>query len=160
MSKLTNLLTCFASELDRLETDAYVLLKEAFAKSVTLLIDEWEDFFGITHTTDAIETRRARLLAKMRATGGQSVDYFYSLAEALGYNIYPSTTNPHIQMRPPTDVAFIAGIAKANDIVGGSDAGTVYTSIITGTSVEADTFLQELFDKYKPAHAEFIYLDS
>lgn len=158
---LYNLLTCFASELERLETSKNTIFDEMYPKTVTQMIAEFEDTFGIAHTSESISIRRARLLAKINAVGGQSIDYYYGLAENAGYNRYPSLITPHIRILTGIYQPFRAGISRAGDAVydGGSGA-SFFTWIVTGTSVESDAFLQDLFNQYKPAHTEIQFVNS
>ena len=158
---LYDLLTCFASELERLETSKNTIIDEMFPKTVTQMIDEFEDTFRIVHTSESISIRRARLLAKINAVGGQSIDYYYGLAENAGYNRYPSVVDPHIRIFTGIYQPFRAGISMAGDAVydGGSGA-SVFSWIVAGTTVESDTFLQELFNQYKPAHTEIQFVNS
>jgi uncharacterized protein YmfQ (DUF2313 family) len=162
MSNLTLLLSVFASECDRIETSAQGVTNEFFPKTVTDLIAEWETAFGIDVVTgDPIATRRARLLAKIRATGGQSIEYFYTLSEAMGYNLHPSTTDPHLRIMTGMYPPFRAGISVAGDpVYDGGTGASIFTWRVTGTDVETDTYLQEIFNKYKPAHTEIEFVNS
>lgn len=55
------------------------------------LLLEWETDYGLpdpcTPLNPTLEQRRAAVLAKMRAQGGQSIEYYVSVAAALGYAI-------------------------------------------------------------------------
>lgn len=159
---LTDLLSVFAAELSIFKNSAMDLLPESSVKTTTQLIDEWEDAFGIAHSGDGIQTRRDRVNAKQNAQGGQSVNYFYRVLSSLGYNIYPSTTNPHIRIETGTgELGFRADISQADiTVVWDTDTGVLlHTMVITGTSVESDTFLQALMATIGPAHVDIEYVN-
>jgi hypothetical protein len=159
---LTDLLTVFATELSLFKNSAMDLLPESSVKTTTQLIDEWEDAFGIPNSSDAIQTRRDRVNAKQNAQGGQSVNYFYRVLSSLGYNIYPSTTDPHIRIETGLgSLGFRADISQADiDVVQDEDSGVLlHTMRITGTSVESDTFLQALMTDIGPAHVAIEYVN-
>ena len=99
---LTILLGCIADECARFKTDAVGILPECTVKTCTQMINEWETAFGIPHSSDAIAVRRSRVNAKQNAVGGQSVKYFYRVLASYGYNVYPSTTDPHIRIQVGT----------------------------------------------------------
>jgi uncharacterized protein YmfQ (DUF2313 family) len=159
---LTDLFTVFAAELSIFKNSAMDLLPESSVKTTTQMIEEWEDAFGVAHSSDAIQTRRDRVNAKQNAQGGQSVNYFYRVLSSLGYNIYPSTTDPHIRIETGTgELGFRADISMADvDVVWDEDSGILlHTMVITGTSVESDTFLQALMATIGPAHVAITYVN-
>lgn len=162
MSTLTKLLSVFASEAERIETSANAMALEFTPGSVTDMITEWETALGITVVPgDPIGTRRGRVLAKIRAVGGQSVEYFYTLAETLGYNRYPSTTDPHIRIINNPYPPFRVGISVIGDaLYDGGTGASKFTWRVTGTGVESDSFLQGLFNLCKPAHTEIEFVNS
>lgn len=161
MSTLSKLLSVFASEVSLFEAAAAAIKAEIIPSTVTDMITEWEAALDIPTSSDAIATRRARVIAKLRAVGGQSEDYFYSIAESLGYNISPSTTDPHIEISTDNYPAFKAGLSHAGDpVYSGGSGASMFTWRVSGTSVETDAFLQEILNKYKPAHTEIEFVNA
>ncbi len=75
----------------RANGDAAALLVDAFPSTTAELLPEWESSLGLPDpcagVQPTVQTRRAQVIARLTALGGQSVDYFISLAQALGYSI-------------------------------------------------------------------------
>lgn len=160
---LNKLLSVFGMELNNIGHNMRLIFQDMLPKKVTSsMIDAWESAYGLTSDNGlTVENRRAILLAKVRATGGQSVEFFYQLAEAKGYNRHPSTTDPHIQITTGDFPAFRAGISAAGDkVYDGTTGASIYTWKVKGTSVSTDTALQSLFNQLKPAHTEIIFEDA
>jgi uncharacterized protein YmfQ (DUF2313 family) len=67
------------------------LITDAFPKTTIELLPEWEKSLGLPDIceTDAstLQSRQAAVTARFVAAGGQSIDYFVSVAAALGYTI-------------------------------------------------------------------------
>lgn len=65
--------------------------QESDPRTTVALLPEWERAFGLpdpcTPLNATLEQRRAALLAKMTATGGQSIPYYVSVAAALGFPV-------------------------------------------------------------------------
>ena len=80
-----------APSCEALNGRANNLLVDAFPSSTTELLPEWEKTLGLPDPcvgpSPTIEQRRAQVVARFTAQGGQSVDYFVSFAAALGYPI-------------------------------------------------------------------------
>jgi len=160
MSNLAELMTVFGEELARVTTRVGELLEEFFPNTATETLSEWESAWGLDDWSAHTQAeRRARLVAKVGARGGQSIDYFYTIAENLGYNRAPSTTDPHIEIIEDLYDPFRADVSQADiDAVYDQDPGTsIFTWKVAGTDVETDTVLQELFNLYKPAHTDIVF---
>jgi uncharacterized protein YmfQ (DUF2313 family) len=160
MSNLSDLMYVFGEELARANQRLVELLEEFFPNTANETLSEWEAAFGLDDwSAYTLAERRARLTAKVAAKGGQSIDYFYTIAENLGYNRYPSTTDPHIQIIEGTYYPFRADISQADiDAVYDQDIGTsAFTWRVVGTDVETDTALQEIFNLCKPAHTDIVF---
>jgi uncharacterized protein YmfQ (DUF2313 family) len=71
-----------------MDEDAVQLLVEAFPSTTTDLIDEWNATVGIPDpcfgAPENIEQNRQYIVAKLIADGGQTVDYYKSIAASLG----------------------------------------------------------------------------
>lgn len=67
------------------------LLVDAFPASPEELLPEWEQTLGLPDPcageAPTIQLRKAQVLARFTAVGGQSAAYFISLAATLGYEI-------------------------------------------------------------------------
>lgn len=67
------------------------LLVDAFPSSTIELLPEWEATLGLPDPcaglSPTIYVRRAQVVARVKALGGQSILYFIGLALALGYTV-------------------------------------------------------------------------
>lgn len=67
------------------------LLVDAFPGSTYELLPEWELTLGLpapcAGPAPTIQARRAQVVARLTATGGQSIPYFTGLAKSLGYEV-------------------------------------------------------------------------
>lgn len=88
-SVLTQLLTGIALEFSRVDARALDMIAESDPRTTTELIDDWEAFAGLPDpcVTDeqTLEQRRVALASKLLMQGGQSCEYFLSIAQNLGY---------------------------------------------------------------------------
>lgn len=84
---LGTLTPCFA----RLNARANNLLVDAFPASTYELLPEWEETLGLPDPcageAPSTQQRVAQVVARLTATGGQSISYFTAVAKALGYTI-------------------------------------------------------------------------
>jgi uncharacterized protein YmfQ (DUF2313 family) len=87
--RLTRLLKGLADEFVRVQNRAGSIMEEADPQTTTAagLLPEWERVtglpeFGYYPTTE--DDRRATLVGKLAAQGGQSAEYFESIAAAMG----------------------------------------------------------------------------
>ncbi|SDH88206.1 YmfQ family protein [Roseospirillum parvum] len=98
---LTRLLAAAAEGLARLHARALALVEEADPRTTLELLPDWERVCGLPDTCSAgrattIEERRAAVVGRLTARGGQSVAYFQGLAEALGYEIELTEYRPFV----------------------------------------------------------------
>jgi len=67
------------------------LLIDAFPASTLELLPEWEATLGLPDPCSgpdpSVQQRRAQVVARLTARGGQSIPYFIAFAHALGYEI-------------------------------------------------------------------------
>ncbi|MGA4368103.1 YmfQ family protein [Pantoea ananatis] len=85
-------LAALAAEFQKSDQDALGLLQGAFPATATSMLSEWETSLGLPDDCaisemDSISLRQKAVVAKLTATGGQSVSYFIQQAKALGYEI-------------------------------------------------------------------------
>ena len=86
---LTADLTAVANQLDAAQLLADQLLLEMHPDTTAVMLSDWERVYGLPDpcvTIDqTIEQRRAALISKVNAQGGQSREYFIGVANAMGY---------------------------------------------------------------------------
>ncbi|WP_176330981.1 YmfQ family protein [Burkholderia vietnamiensis] len=67
------------------------LITDGFPASAYELLPEWESTLGLPDPcageAPTVQQRRAQVVARLTATGGQSIAYFTAVASALGYAI-------------------------------------------------------------------------
>ncbi|WP_424138155.1 YmfQ family protein [Roseomonas chloroacetimidivorans] len=80
-----------APSAQRLDGRAVALLTDAFPGTAYELLPEWEASLGLPDPcagpSPSLQQRRAQVVARLTATGGQSVPYFIEVAANLGYGI-------------------------------------------------------------------------
>ncbi|MEF2145114.1 MAG: putative phage tail protein [Desulfovibrionaceae bacterium] len=106
---LSALLQGLACELARVDVSAHDLDREADPRSASLLLDEWERMLGLPDacslSAQTLAERRAAVVLKLTATGGQSAAYYEALASA-----YSGLECAVREFQP-----FRAGISRAGD---------------------------------------------
>jgi uncharacterized protein YmfQ (DUF2313 family) len=74
------------------------LLVDAFPATAVFLLGEWESTLGLpdpcTVVSPSLEQRQAAVVAKLIASGGQSIPYFVAFAAALGFPITVTEFRP------------------------------------------------------------------
>jgi len=90
-STFTELLNGAAAELSRIEQRGEDLILEAFSDTISELLEEWEEDFGIPESGYSLASttagRRAEIKAKIIAVGQQDKGYFIEIASSLGYTV-------------------------------------------------------------------------
>lgn len=90
-SVLQRLLAGWADELARVDLRGDALVAEADPRTTLELLEDWERAYGLpdacTELGESWSARRARLVAKIVATGGQSPAYYIAVAAELGYTV-------------------------------------------------------------------------
>ena len=89
-------LNTLAGEISRFDERTNDLMKETNPWSALEVLDDWERICGIpdecsTEIADNPTARRAAILTKMTNRGGQSISFFYNMAEIWGYTIGTGT---------------------------------------------------------------------
>ena len=107
-------LDALAIELARIDARFDQLPVEAIPTTTTELLPDWERVAGLPDNcsgtiADTIQGRRADLVSKLTARGGQSRAYYIEVAAALGYTI------TILEFRPFRAGAGVAGGAITND---------------------------------------------
>lgn len=87
----TQVLSGFTPSLEQITARANNLLVDAFPASTYELLPEWESTLGLPDPcageAPTRQQRVAQVVARLIATGGQSIAYYTAVAAALGYAI-------------------------------------------------------------------------
>lgn len=88
---LTKVMSAMADGFARAHGRALNLIEEADPRTTLELLPDWERVCGLPDPcagpADTIAERRAQVVARLTATGGQSAAYFIALADTLGFAI-------------------------------------------------------------------------
>lgn len=94
----TQVLSAFTPTYTRSAARAVNLLSDAFPVAPVELLPEWELTLGLPDpcagVSPTLQQRQQQVNARFIASGGQSVDYFVSIAAALGYTITITQFSP------------------------------------------------------------------
>lgn len=137
-----------AQEFARINDRFNDLYNEAFPDTTTELIGDWERIVGLPDAfsdPDAtLEERRAAVLFKLRARGGQSAEYIESLIEALGYpaKVY--------------DTPFAAGVSRSGNFIF-DDSWVNFFFVLIGGPVTDLANLEARIRSIQPAHVQSIF---
>jgi uncharacterized protein YmfQ (DUF2313 family) len=143
----------------RLSGRANDLIVDAFPCSTSSLLPEWEASLGLpdpcTGPLATIQERVAAVCAKFTSRGGQSVDYFIAVCEALGY---PGVT---IDEFPPTS-GTDPGLVYQWRVNIYAPTGTVWFRAGTSAAGEplaswGSTVLECTLEALKPAHTTIVF---
>ncbi len=90
-STLGRLLLAFAEALARLDARVDALLDEADPRTTLELLPDWERVAGLPDACagppETLQGRRAALVARLTAQGGQTPAFYVALAAALGFEV-------------------------------------------------------------------------
>jgi uncharacterized protein YmfQ (DUF2313 family) len=104
-----------APTLERVDAAAIALIADTFPASTTNFIDEWDAALGLPDPclgeNPTLEQKRAQIVARLIAPGGQSAQFYIDYAAALGFEIAITAFAP-----------FRAGRSRAGDTLGGDAA--------------------------------------
>lgn len=162
-------LAVVAAALDRAQTNADDIAEdEIFPNKADELLPEWERVYGITSDVSIPwQTRMDNLMAAVRATGGLTKEYFIGLAATLGYTITIDEFEPFMAgWSEAGDEIYVEDIVYCWQVnVANSDTNSYFFEAgISGAGDSlnwfSDAFLENLFNRLKPAHtaAVFAYL--
>lgn len=142
--------------LDTAQVSAELLLREMLPQSAGDSIADWERVCGLVpESTDTLQMRQARVVAKLRERGGLSIPHFTALAASWGYTVVieeltagtAGTGNEGIFRWRVTFTAtplyyFRAGQSRAGE------------RLVDGPLATA---MEGLFTELKPAHTQVIF---
>lgn len=153
-----------AKSFQQMDKDAVQLLIDAFPSTTTDLVDEWNNTVGIPDPCFGapanIEQNRQYIVAKLIADGGQTVDYYISIAASLGLII---KIREFSRMAPGTG----APVGLINNLDDWAHTWQVRLDIDSPSLVEFAGDLEAikqsqvykalscLLTRYKPAHTQF-----
>ncbi|MFM0270090.1 DUF2313 domain-containing protein [Paraburkholderia aspalathi] len=157
---LSGFTPCFAA----LTTRANYLLVDAFPPSTFELLPEWESTLGLPDpcagTAPTTQQRVMQVVARLTATGGQSIAYYTAVAAALGY---PITVTQFVPSRFGKRFGTLfGGVAWAfawqinaptftvNKLQFGGSFGTPFAAW-------GNTVLQCELQRYAPAHTTLLF---
>lgn len=114
-STMDDLIGAMAEEFARVDGRADDLHDEADPRTTVELLADWERIAGLPDTclagaTQTMQERRAALVGRLTARGGQSRQFFIDLAASLGYTVTITEFRP-----------FRAGISTAGDALTNGD---------------------------------------
>lgn len=166
-SQLQRLLLAFGESLARAHRRADDLDREIDPSLTHQILERWEAVLGLPDKcSGALETtlqgRRNAVVAKLFATGGQSVEFFQGVGLSLGFDVTITEFRP-----------FRAGIARAGDPLSNGDwvyawrvnaPETTVISFRAGVSVAGeplqawgDDALECKIQQLKPAHTVSLF---
>ncbi len=144
------------AQLDSVEASAGQLQREIVPQTCDVTIADWERVCGLTPvSTDTLQMRQARVIAKLREYGGLSVPYFIAVAATMGYTVTIE------ELRANTDGYGVEGIFRWRVTF----TGTPLYYFRSGQSRAGErlvdgplaTALEGLFTDLKPAHTMIIF---
>lgn len=165
-STLTKLLRGIADGFDRLSQRATALLLEMVPSGSTELLPDWERVLGLpddcaTEISQSTEDRRKAVVSKLAIQGSQSVSFYVTLLDALGYSVsvneYPSFTfagvTPDLFTNPDWKYTFevVAPAVSVRQFRAGQNrAGDRLISY-------GNQLLECTIERYKPAHTRAVF---
>ena len=141
------LLYCCSFIFERIYNDIKRILDECFPLSAVDCLEDWERFLNITPLTNDKTKRRLAIALKLVSTGGNTEQYFLTLAKALDKDSNILKTNSEY---------FRAGLSRAGDSLGLQINEKFSVVFIFSSSINKSLIIETL-DYCKPAHLLFIY---
>jgi uncharacterized protein YmfQ (DUF2313 family) len=127
---------------------ADLLEVEADPGSADELLPEWEHLFGLSGDGLTTTERRQAVAQRARLIGGQSREFFISVAAALGFEI---TITEH--------APYICGISRCGDTGGRWELGPAEIRFMWHVAVPAASAptLEPIFEAWRPAHTVIFF---
>lgn len=142
---IKNLMKAIALEIKTVHEDLEDLHREMFPESSYDSVPDFEYMLGLPEYGQdlpaTISERRQNILAKLRAQGGQTPEYFVEILESFGHS--GTVTDDYIP--------FTVGKSSAGDSLYGYTWAFAFLVSITDTSA-SDPIMEYMINKYKPAH--------
>lgn len=97
---LEAILSVFAAEFNKIDARSQILIQESDPRTTLEMLEDWERAAGLPDPcvgADAtFQERRDSLVQRITSRGGQSKDFFISVAEKMGYEISIQEHRPFI----------------------------------------------------------------
>lgn len=165
-SVLANLLRAMGSAFSWVDARTQDLLDEVDPRTTVECLGDWEKELGLPDNCGSppttLQQRRAAVLAKYTAIGGQSPQYFINVAAAHGYTITITENFPFRFGISTFGSAFNGGPETFTWQVNAPAVTPVYFTF--GQSCFGEPFesyrndlLECLINKLKPAHTEVVF---
>lgn len=152
-SDLTELLNGVGEELARVEQRGEDLVQEVFSDTITELLEEWEEDFGLPEDGQELQStvagRRGTIKAKKIAVGQQDEGYFIEIALALGYTIT-------LTFFPKS----LAGLMTVGDSPITPDRGLFYWMVNVWVTDPNNGYIEDLVNVIKnlqPTHTHVLF---
>lgn len=160
-------LAAVGAQLDDAQASSDTLLNEMFPDTCTLTLLDWERVYGLPDPCvtieQSIDQRRAALVSKYGAVGGQSRAYFIVVANAMGY---PDATIE--EFTPLTCNDDCNGVLNSEDDrfawqlnlpaeTGGVFVATCNSDCNSPLQSWGDEAIECRINKLKPAHTSVIF---
>lgn len=163
---LTKLLRAFADEFERVDFRVDGVFNEFDPRTTSELISDWERVAALPDpcvTSDqSIEQRRAALVSKLIAQGGQSRQYFIDMAGSMGYPA--ATVDEYSQMVCDEDCDAALWSAPDEFVwqINLPSDGAVFemdceSSCDDALMIWGDEAIECRINRYKPAHTTVIF---
>ncbi|NDY41241.1 DUF2313 domain-containing protein [Dissulfurirhabdus thermomarina] len=158
------LLRALAEEPARVDARAWDLLDEADPRTAWELLADWEQWAGLPDPclgpVEGTDRRRAALVARLTARGGQSRAYYEDLAATLGYSVIITEYRPHTVDADVTDPLRDEAWAYAWEVAAGSRPVTPLTvagGVGDPLAAWGDELLECAVRRWAPAHTTVIF---
>lgn len=164
---LTQLFAALAEEFARVDARADALVEEADPRTAYELLPDWGRALGLpdecTAAEQTLQSRRAAVVARLTAIGGQSIIHFIDMAATLGHTVTIA------EVRPSR-----AGVLQAGDELVGTESHVHYWQVtvprvttyafVAGASTAGEELgywqpseLECVFARTKPAHTNIFW---
>lgn len=144
---IETLMMAFAKEIKRASDTIEGIINNALPNTTIDYLTDWERVCGITLVSQieglTESQRRSNVISKLRATGGQSPQYFIEIAANMGYQIQ---IEDHI------------GYFHAGSIAGAMTLGVSFSfAFIVHVTGSYSQVLEDTINRLKPAHTVAIF---
>jgi uncharacterized protein YmfQ (DUF2313 family) len=163
-SRFSKLLLGLADELARVDARGGTLIDECDPRTTLETLTDWERVYGLPDTCvvseQSVDQRRAALVAKVIALGGQTPAYFIALAAAMGFAITVTEFTPHDvedDCDQPIDGDDWAYAWQVNAALGATSELTVDDPVDEALTWWGNTSLECVMRRLKPAHTYLLF---
>lgn len=151
--------------LDAALSSAIGLLREADPRMAVLLLSDWERVTGLPDAclagaAQSTAERRAAVVTRITALGGQSKAYFIALAERLGYTVTISEFRPYrvnSQVNAPICGELWTLVWQVNAAINTVRRFTVTGAVNDPLASWGNAALECAITRLKPAHTKVIF---